>query len=178
MSLDTLRSQAFGAKNYELVGILTQRGTLICSLLMIPCGLSWWFATGPVLRGIGVDEEIVELSALYCKVALGNLWPMLTQNMAIGFLRCQRIVKPVTWMQAATQVITLPLSYVLITTYGCECSRSLCAFFRSLRAAAAQTSAARSPNPSTAGSCSSRPCCSSSGRATTRSAGTAGAPNP
>ena len=118
MSLDTLRSQAFGAKNYELVGILTQRGTLICSLLMIPCGLSWWFATGPVLRGIGVDEEIVELSALYCKVALGNLWPMLTQNMAIGFLRCQRIVKPVTWMQAATQVITLPLSYVLITTYG------------------------------------------------------------
>ena len=61
MSLDTLRSQAFGAKNYELVGILTQRGTLICSLLMIPCGLSWFFATGPVLRGIGVDEEIVEL---------------------------------------------------------------------------------------------------------------------
>lgn len=118
MSLDTLRSQAYGAQSYELVGILTQRGILIVTLLCIPCGLSWIFLTAPALRLIGVPEEVAALSQLYCKIAVGNLWPMLAQNMAIGFLRCQRIVKPVTYMSAAAQVITLPLAYFLISSYG------------------------------------------------------------
>lgn len=118
MSLDTLRAQAYGAESYELVGILTQRGVLIVTLLCIPCGLSWIFLTAPVLKAIGVPDNVSALSQLYCKIAVGNLWPLLAQNMAIGFLRCQRIVKPVTYMSAATQFITLPIAYLLISTYG------------------------------------------------------------
>jgi MATE family multidrug resistance protein len=118
MSLDTLRSQAYGAQSYELVGILTQRGILIITLLCIPCGLSWIFLTAPVLKLIGVPDDVAAMSQLYCKIAVGNLWPLLAQNMAIGFLRCQRIVKPVTYVSAATQFITLPIAYWLISTYG------------------------------------------------------------
>jgi multidrug resistance protein, MATE family len=118
MSLDTLRAQAYGAQSYELVGILTQRGILIVTLLCIPCGLSWIFLTAPVLKMIGVPDEVAQLSQLYCKIAVGNLWPLLSQQMAIGFLRCQRIVKPVTYVAAATQCITLPIAYLLITKYG------------------------------------------------------------
>ena len=146
MSLDTLRSQAYGAKAYEHVGVLTQRGIIIVTLLCIPAGISWIWLTAPVLRLIGVPDEIAEMAQLYCKVAVGNIWPMLAQNMAIGFLRCkymlthaaipttpwfpgihsdrllvfpgQRIVKPLTYLAAATQLITLPVSFYLINTYG------------------------------------------------------------
>ena len=118
MALDTFRSQAFGAGSFELVGTLSQRGLAICTLMCVPVGASWWFGTYPVLRLIGVDDELASMSQTYTRYAIGMLWPMLAQNMAVGFLRCQRIVQPVTWLMAACNCVTLPLSYGLIQYFG------------------------------------------------------------
>ena len=76
MALDTFRSQAFGAGSFELVGTLSQRGLGICTLVCVPVGASWWFGTYPVLRLIGVDDELASMSQTYTRYAIGMLWPV------------------------------------------------------------------------------------------------------
>jgi|EP01046_Picozoa_sp_COSAG06_P042946 MATE family multidrug resistance protein len=51
--LNTLCAQAFGAGNYQRLGVLLQRAILMCLLLLIPIGISWWFVTAKILALIG-----------------------------------------------------------------------------------------------------------------------------
>ena len=81
MSLDTFRSQAFGAGSYELVGTLTQRGLLICTLVAVPVSASWCWLTAPLLHLLGVDDELAAMAQQYSRLCVGYLWPFLTQNL-------------------------------------------------------------------------------------------------
>ena len=65
-ALDTLASQAFGAKNMRLVGVNAQRALAIVGLLCIPITALWWFATGPVFELMDIEAETTEL-AKRCK---------------------------------------------------------------------------------------------------------------
>ena len=41
--LDTLASQAFGAQNYDLVGLQTQRAVVVISAMCVPLFFTWCF---------------------------------------------------------------------------------------------------------------------------------------
>jgi MATE family multidrug resistance protein len=56
-ALDTLCSQAYGAKNYKMVGVVLQRGICILSIAMVfVCAL--WLTTEHFLLIIGIEEYI------------------------------------------------------------------------------------------------------------------------
>jgi MATE family multidrug resistance protein len=55
-SLSTLCSQAYGAKNYLLVGKWLQIGLLATAIGSIPVGLSWGYVSR-ILQGLGVDKS-------------------------------------------------------------------------------------------------------------------------
>ena len=61
--LNTMASQAYGAKNYPRLGVLLQRTILMCLCLCVPIGFSWYLFTGPVLMMIGIEREQAELRA-------------------------------------------------------------------------------------------------------------------
>ena len=56
--LDTLCTQAFGAKNYRMVGVVLQRGVFISAIGMILI-LSFWMLTGHVLVAVGLEHDLV-----------------------------------------------------------------------------------------------------------------------
>ena len=62
--LNSRCAQAYGAKNYELVGLLFHRGLLINISFMIPCLLPVLYAE-PILMYIGTEDEVVHYAAEY-----------------------------------------------------------------------------------------------------------------
>lgn len=116
--LNTLCAQAFGAGNYQRLGVLLQRAILMCLLLLIPIGLSWWFVTAWVLALIGIDPAQAELSASFAKVYLLVMPAMLTVQAIQTFFRAQRIVKPITLLSVVGAVCNVPIVYFCIERFG------------------------------------------------------------
>jgi Na+-driven multidrug efflux pump len=74
-ALDSLASQAYGAKSYTAVGLWTARFLLIVTLMCVPICASWWFGCAPVLRMIGIDEETAVKSEVFCRIYTLWMWP-------------------------------------------------------------------------------------------------------
>ncbi|KAF6008471.1 hypothetical protein HII12_004221 [Brettanomyces bruxellensis] len=68
-ALDTLCPQAYGAGQFSLVGIQTQRCACFSLLLFVPAGLFWW-NTGPFLRYIIEDERVIQLTEQFLRVLI------------------------------------------------------------------------------------------------------------
>lgn len=69
---DTLVSQAFGAKNWERIGHISQRGSMVALALCAPVAVLWLFA-GFFLKNLGQSEEVVQTSAVYIRWLLVGL---------------------------------------------------------------------------------------------------------
>ena len=117
-AFDTLGSQAFGARNFHLVGLLAQRCLAQSTLLCIPISLSWWYATGPVLVAVGIEEETAALAATFARFNLFTIWPILAHNVLQRFLRSQGVVRPTTLIVAISSVLFLPVAWLLVDTFG------------------------------------------------------------
>ncbi|XP_039117973.1 protein DETOXIFICATION 16-like [Dioscorea cayenensis subsp. rotundata] len=65
-ALDTLCGQAYGAKEYHLLGIYLQRAMLLNVVTCIPLAFVWPFA-GKILHAIGQNEEISMAAQLYIR---------------------------------------------------------------------------------------------------------------
>ena len=115
---DTLGSQAFGAKNYALVGLLAQRCLAICTILCVPIALSWWFLTGPVLVLVGIEQRTADLAGLFARANILCLWPTLAHNVLQRYLRNQGIVRPVTALMGLCAVGFGPVAWKFVDTFG------------------------------------------------------------
>ena len=115
---DTLGSQAFGAKNYPLVGLLAQRCLAICTILCVPIALSWWFLTGPVLVLVGIEQRTADLAGLFARANILCLWPTLAHNVLQRYLRNQGIVRPVTALMGLCAVGFGPVAWKFVDTFG------------------------------------------------------------
>ena len=115
---DTLGSQAFGAKNYPLVGLLAQRCLAICTILCVPIALSWWFLTGPVLVLVGIEQRTADLAGLFARANILCLWPTLAHNVLQRYLRNQGIVRPVTGLMGLCAVGFGPVAWKFVDTFG------------------------------------------------------------
>ena len=65
-SLDTFISQAYGAKCYKLMGLITQRAIIIMSIASIPVTFLWT-KTGVILHVLlGIDHSTAHLAGNTC----------------------------------------------------------------------------------------------------------------
>ena len=117
-AFDTLGSQAYGARNYPLVGLLAQRCLAICTLLCIPISLSWWFLTGPALVLVGIEQDTADLAAQFARVNILCLWPTLAHNVLQRFLRSQGVVRPVTLVMGICSVGFAPVAWWFVDRFG------------------------------------------------------------
>ncbi|XP_073233967.1 multidrug and toxin extrusion protein 2-like [Porites lutea] len=111
-AVETLCSQAFGAKNYHLVGVVLQRGVWILGLT---CILAWslWVNTELLLLLIQQEETIARLTQdfiLICIPALiGNFLFILLQR----YLQTQGIVKPILYVCVIANGIQIGLNALM-----------------------------------------------------------------
>lgn len=72
-ALDTLCSQAFGARNYHRVGQVAYLGCMVGLALCAAVGVAWYALAGPFFGLMGQDGEIAQLSTHYLRLLLFGL---------------------------------------------------------------------------------------------------------
>jgi MATE family multidrug resistance protein len=113
-ALDTLGSQAYGAANFRMVGVLAQRGLAIATVAALPVAVIWWWLTRPVLVLIGIEPEVVDLAASFTRWYILALWPQIACMVVNKFLSMQNIVKPQTVVQGLAAPLNAALTYSLV----------------------------------------------------------------
>ncbi|KAJ0395030.1 hypothetical protein P43SY_003243 [Pythium insidiosum] len=113
--LNALCSQAFGAKNYHLLGQYAQLTAFMVTLVCVPMALLWW-NLGELLVLAGVQPHVATYARLYCRVSILGLWPRSMFQVLSIYYQAQQIVVPTTCIN----VLTVALNFVLTMglTYG------------------------------------------------------------
>jgi len=92
-AVETLCSQAFGARNYERVGIVTQRGCAVMLMFCVPITAAWLCA-GAVLEALGQPPDVVELAVPYIRVLILGMPASLIFEVLKRHLQCMGIMAP------------------------------------------------------------------------------------
>jgi multidrug resistance protein, MATE family len=113
--MNTLCSQAFGAKNYHLLGQYGQLTAAMLTIMCVPMALLWW-NLGELLLLVGVKEQVAAYARVYCRLWILGMWPRSMFQVLSIFYQSQQIVLPTT----AINGVTVLLDYLLATglTHG------------------------------------------------------------
>ena len=93
-ALDTLCSQAFGSKNYLLLGVVLQRGLFIGYLIAVPIGVLWLFSEQLLLLA-RQDPTVAALTGMYTRWLIPCLVPYVAVDAIRRYLIAQSITTPV-----------------------------------------------------------------------------------
>lgn len=112
--LDTLCSQAYGAKNYHLVGVLIQRCAAITMLSFLPIMYIWFFWSETILSWMIPERQLCELAASYLRVAAFGVPGFVLFECGKRFLQCQGIFHASTIVLFFCAPLNAIMNYVLV----------------------------------------------------------------
>ncbi|XP_026444054.1 protein DETOXIFICATION 27-like [Papaver somniferum] len=116
-ALETLCGQAYGAKQYHMLGIYLQRSWVVLnifSILLLPL----YIFTDPILKFLGQPDDIAEVSGLVTTwliplpFVLALLFPLQR------FLQCQLKTPIVAWVSLGALLVHIFLSWLVIFKLG------------------------------------------------------------
>lgn len=116
-ALETLCGQAFGAKQYHLLGIYMKRASFVLYLVCIPVAAVWWNMDS-LLMFLGQDPRISELAGLYARNLVPTLFAVATLQPLVKFLQAQSVVLPMALFSATTLLLHISLCWFLILKLG------------------------------------------------------------
>ncbi|KAF7008898.1 hypothetical protein CFC21_023547 [Triticum aestivum] len=116
-SLDTLCGQAFGAKQYYLLGIYKQRAILVLTLVSAVVAVVWAY-TGQILLLFGQDPEIAMGAGSYIRWMIPALFVYGPLQCHVRFLQTQNIVLPVMASSGVTALSHVLVCWLLVYKLG------------------------------------------------------------
>ena len=93
-ALDTLCGQAFGARQYHLLGVYKQRAMVVIGLACVPFALVW-ACTGRILALLGQDRAVAAEAGAYARWLIPSIFVSVALQCHIRFLQTQSLVMPV-----------------------------------------------------------------------------------
>lgn len=115
--LETLCGQAYGAKQYHMLGIYLQRAIFVLYMVSLPVAFLWW-NMGPVLHFLGQDPLICEMAGRYARWLLPVVFATATLQPLVKFLQTQSVVLPMALFSVATLCFHIPFCYLLVYKFG------------------------------------------------------------
>lgn len=112
-TLETLCGQAYGAKQYHMLGVHTQRAMLVLVCVGVPL-LVIWFYTNRILVALGQDPEISVEAGKYNRWMIPSLFAYGLLQCLNRFLQTQSIVWPMLISSAITMALHVVACWVLI----------------------------------------------------------------
>ncbi|KAK2978855.1 hypothetical protein RJ640_010425 [Escallonia rubra] len=112
-ALETLCGQAFGAKNYKMLGVYLQRSWIVlfmCCILVLPLFL---FAT-PVLKLLGEPSDIAELSGMVSLCFIPLHFSLALQFPLQRFLQSQLKTAVIAWVSLGALVVHILVSWLIV----------------------------------------------------------------
>ncbi|VAI80649.1 unnamed protein product [Triticum turgidum subsp. durum] len=116
-ALDTLCGQAFGARQYHLLGVYKQRAMLVLTLACVPIALVW-ANTARFLLLLGQDPAIAAEAGAYARWLIPALVPYVPLTCHIRFLQTQSIVLPVMASSTVTSLSHVAVCWALVHKAG------------------------------------------------------------
>ncbi|RLN50861.1 hypothetical protein BBJ29_006055 [Phytophthora kernoviae] len=116
ISVCTLCGQAYGAKNYALVGVWLQLALIFITILSIPVMISFFYVD-IVLRLVTDDLEVLMLADRYARYLVPTVLPQAIYCALRQYLQSQEIMTPPAIIGVASVGVALVTNYVFI--YGC-----------------------------------------------------------
>eukprot|EP00253_Pinus_taeda_P032983 PITA_32983 len=111
--MDPVCSQAFGSKNWELIGLSLQRTILILLTACVPISFLWVNLEN-IMSWMGQDARIAAVAATYCLFSLPDLVTNSILQPLRVYLRSQGITTPMMWCSVIAVVAHVPLSILLV----------------------------------------------------------------
>lgn len=112
--LDTLCSQAYGAKNYHVVGVFIQRCAVITMLAFLPIMYVWFQWSEAILSWLVPEPELCKLAADYLKVAAFGVPGFILFECGKRFLQCQGIFHASTIVLFICAPLNALMNYFLV----------------------------------------------------------------
>jgi len=116
-AFDSLGAQALGSRRFELVGVLAQRGFLLClSLSPLVCAL--WFFAEPLLVLLRLDAELAALTAQFVRLMMPALPLYAAVECVKRWLQVQSIVWPILGAAVVAVLVGALSAYLLVVVLG------------------------------------------------------------
>ncbi|CAJ1952044.1 unnamed protein product [Sphenostylis stenocarpa] len=112
-ALDTFCGQAYGAKQYHMLGVHTQGAMLVLTLVTIPLSILWVYLES-ILVLLHQNKEIAAHAQLYARYLIPSLSANGLLRCITKFLQTQNIVFPMVLATGLTSLLHLLLCWVLV----------------------------------------------------------------
>lgn len=116
-ALDTLCGQAYGAKQYHMLGIYMQRAILVLLVVSIPLALIW-ACTGQILMAVGQNPEISVEAGLYICLLIPGLFAYGLLQCIVRFLQTQSMIFPMLIFSGLITLFHMLVCWVLVYRSG------------------------------------------------------------
>lgn len=112
-ALETLCGQAYGAKQYDMLGIYTQRGIMILVALSIALAVIWYH-TSFILVSLGQDHDISAGAGEFNRGMIPGLFAYGILQCLIRFLQAQNIVVPMMISSGMTAIFHIFMCWLFL----------------------------------------------------------------
>ncbi|KAG2709483.1 hypothetical protein I3760_05G241600 [Carya illinoinensis] len=116
-ALETLCGQAYGAKQYHMLGVHTQRAMLTLLALSMPLAIIWYY-TSTILIALGQDHEISTEAGVFNRWMIPSLFAFGLLQCLNRFLQTQNNVIPMLITSGITALLHVPVCWVLVFKFG------------------------------------------------------------
>ncbi|ETV80258.1 hypothetical protein H257_06599 [Aphanomyces astaci] len=117
VALCTLCGQAYGAQNYELVGIWLQLGIFFLTLFSIPVCISFFYVEH-IFVYLCDDVQVLAFASTYARYSALSIWPQCVYYALRQYFQAQEIVTPATVINVLSVGVCIVANQVLI--YGVD----------------------------------------------------------
>ncbi|XP_020215986.2 protein DETOXIFICATION 16-like [Cajanus cajan] len=115
--LDTFCGQAYGARQYHMLGVHTQGAMLVLTLVTIPISVIWVFL-GPILVALHQDKVIAAQAQIYARYLIPSLSANGLLRCIVKFLQTQSIVFPMVLSGGLTCLLHVLLCWIFVMKIG------------------------------------------------------------
>uniref|UniRef100_A0A0D6QR75 Protein DETOXIFICATION n=1 Tax=Araucaria cunninghamii TaxID=56994 RepID=A0A0D6QR75_ARACU len=116
-ALETLCGQSYGAKQYHMLGIHTQRAIVALLCVSIPLAVVWAYM-GQILTAIGQDPSIAFEAGKFARWMIPSLFAYAVLQPLVKFLQTQSIVFPMMFGSAIALCFHVPICWALVFKTG------------------------------------------------------------
>lgn len=113
MGMEPICGQAYGAKQWKLLGLTLQRTVLLLLSISIPISFMW-INMKRILLWCGQDEEISSAAHTFILFSIPDLLFLSLLHPLRVYLRTQGITLPLTYCSAISVLLHVPMNFLLV----------------------------------------------------------------
>ncbi|KAL7087030.1 hypothetical protein ACP275_13G040100 [Erythranthe tilingii] len=116
-AVETLCGQAYGAQQYEMLGIYMQRSVILLMLTGIPLTFIYIFSK-PLLILLGESDRVASAAALFVYGLIPQIFAYAANFAIQKFLQAQSIVNPSAYISAGALVVHILMTWIALYVFN------------------------------------------------------------